>query len=195
MHYQNEQNIKFPLSYVLANPLRPEAVRDEEPLIVSSSKLIASEASGRLVDAPVTLTLSGHPESAVQNALDESGVRVMVEQRVARLESPSDGLDHLTVARRVIEQLHLKASKWRRMICQERGVIEWRRCCRRVLHQLVRSLDAFLAQKESAVLGRTSNALECLHLQLDTEVPLTGYRFQQVAGNNSLAGEIANEQN
>ena len=119
----------------------------------------------------------------------------MVEQRVARLESPSDGLDDLTVARRIIEGLHLQAFPWGRAIHQERGVIEWRRCRRRVLHQLVRSPDAFLAQKESAVLGRTSNALERFHLQLYTEVPLTGYRFQQVAGNNSLAGEIANEQN
>ena len=40
----------------------------------------------------------------------------MVEQRVARLESPSDGLDDLTVARRIIEGLHLQAFPWGRAI-------------------------------------------------------------------------------
>ena len=43
MHHEDEQNIKFPLSYVLANSLRPEAVGNEEPLILRSSKLVASE--------------------------------------------------------------------------------------------------------------------------------------------------------
>ena len=43
VHYENEQNIKFSLSYVLANSLRPKAVGDEEPLILRSSKLVASE--------------------------------------------------------------------------------------------------------------------------------------------------------
>ena len=193
MHHKDEQNIKFSFSYVLVNSLRPEAVSYEEPLILRSSKLIASETSGRLVDTPVTLALSGHPESAVQNALDESGVRVMVQQRVARFQSPSDGVDDLTVPRRVIEHFHLKAAPWGRVIHQERGVIEWRRCRTRVLHQLVRSPDAFLAQEEGAVLGRTPDALESLHLQLDTEVPLTGYGFEQVAGENSLEGDSARE--
>ena len=109
--------------------------------------------------------------------LDKVWVCVMVKQRVARPESPSDGLDDLTVARRVIEQFYLKAAPWGRVIHQERGVIEWRRCRRRVLHQLVRSPDAFLAQEEGAVLGRTPDTLESLHLQLDTEVPLTRYGF------------------
>jgi hypothetical protein len=43
MDHEDEQNIQFPLSYVLANSLRPEAVGNEEPLILRSSKLVASE--------------------------------------------------------------------------------------------------------------------------------------------------------
>ena len=43
VHHKNEQNIKFSLSYVLANSLRTEAVGNEEPLILRSSKLVASE--------------------------------------------------------------------------------------------------------------------------------------------------------
>ena len=43
MHHKDKQNIQFPVSYVLANSLRTEAVGNEEPLILRSSKLVASE--------------------------------------------------------------------------------------------------------------------------------------------------------
>ena len=43
VHYENEQNIKFSLSYVLVQTLRPEAVDDEKFFKLVASKLVASK--------------------------------------------------------------------------------------------------------------------------------------------------------
>ena len=43
VHYENEQNIKFSLSYVLVQTLRPEAVDDEKFFKLIASKLVASK--------------------------------------------------------------------------------------------------------------------------------------------------------
>ena len=41
VHHENEQNIQFSLSYVLANSLRPEAVGDEQLLILLAAEFVA----------------------------------------------------------------------------------------------------------------------------------------------------------
>ena len=43
VYYENEQNIKFSLSYVLVQTLRPEAVDDEKFFKLIASKLVASK--------------------------------------------------------------------------------------------------------------------------------------------------------
>ena len=43
VYHQDEQNIKFPLSFVLVQTLRPEAVDDEKFFKLIASKLVASK--------------------------------------------------------------------------------------------------------------------------------------------------------